>query len=1051
MAVDGYLNFDTRISTKGFSKGVDSMNGMLKKLASTLAATFSTAAIIKFGKECLNVASDMQEVQNVVDTAFGEMAYKMEQFAETSVKLYGISRLAAKQTGSSFAAMASGMGLAAETAADMSISLTALSADMASFYNKKQEDVQIALSSVFTGETETLKRYGILITEINLQEYARQQGITKSIRNMTQQEKVMLRYNYVMQATALAQGDFARTSGSWANQTRILSEQWKEFMLIVGNALMQVALPAVKRLNDALSSLISYADGAYHALANFFNWQAIETNAAAGITTEIGAAVEEQNALTEAAKETANVLAGFDKINKLSSDFAPSGALEDSTSAGTARPNVVLGLDGAVEEAEAFSLKLGGVFDPLVNAWNEHGEPLIASIKRAFSGISSVFSGIGASFAEVWQNGTAQTAASTILQIFTDISDTIATISERFATAWNSGTGTSIVQGMADIFQTILDTIQRCSSATAEWSEGLDFAPLLTAVDGFLASLKPLADDVGGSLEWLHTHVLLPFADWATEDALPAALDVLSEALDGIEASISALKEDGRGEWLWDKFIKPLADWTGEIIVTGLEKLADALDRIGNWIKDNPNAAVNIGALSLAITGLYKAVTGGAIATAVTKIGAFLKGLATLNVTLGVVIAGIVGWGYTITELSKNWEDITDVFEESGGAFGFISGWLEYVREDVEEFLQFGDFGAWWYNLWSGFGEAIYDFVDNWKIGWEQLSEEWNTYWDMSAITSSEGMEDIKTFFTDGWANIKKAFTDAPKWAKNRMQDIKDGFANAPKWFSEKFQTGWTNIKTAFSADSVKTWFSDRNADIEKAFSGFDGFMSEKFGDGWENVKSVFADAGEHFKGIWEDITQAFADGDIGKWFSEQFRKGYDNVTGIFDELDGYFDGIWDDLSSGAKEGINFLLEKLNAFGDKIESLLNGVVDGLNGVFTIDIPAGVPIYGGTKFGLNMAHIDIPPIPRLATGTVVPANYGEFLAILGDNKREAEIVSPISAMEQAMRNVLTKHSGGDIHLNVNLDGKSVYKTVIRRNNESIRMTGKNPLNPKGGTT
>ena len=107
MAVDGYLNFDTRISTKGFSKGVDSMNGMLKKLASTLAAAFSTAAIIKFGKECLNVASDMQEVQNVVDTAFGEMAYKMEQFAETSVKLYGISRLAAKQTGSSFAAMAS--------------------------------------------------------------------------------------------------------------------------------------------------------------------------------------------------------------------------------------------------------------------------------------------------------------------------------------------------------------------------------------------------------------------------------------------------------------------------------------------------------------------------------------------------------------------------------------------------------------------------------------------------------------------------------------------------------------------------------------------------------------------------------------------------------------------------------------------------------------------------------------------------------------------------------------------------------------------------------
>lgn len=1047
MAVDGYLNFDTRISTKGFSKGINAMNGMLGKLAGALTAAFSTVALVAFGKEAIELASDMQEVQNVVDTAFGEMAYKMEQFADTSIKMYGISRLAAKQTGSTFAAMASGMGLALDTATDVAVALTGLSADMASFYNVTQETASTALKSVFTGETETLKQFGIVMTQTNLEAYALSQGITKSYKAMTEAEKVMLRYGFVMKSTALAQGDFAKTSGGWANQIRILKEQWKEFMLVVGNALMQVALPAVRSLNDMLGKLITVANGAYNSLAAVFGWEQMQTSAA-GIATEIGAAVDEQNALTEAAKETANVLAGFDKINKLTSSDAESTGTGDGTSV-ISTPNIVLGLDGAVEEAEEFSLKLGGVFDPLVNAWNEHGAPLIASIKRAFSGISSVFSGIGASFAEVWQNGTAQTAASTILQIFTDISDTIATISERFATAWNSGTGTSIVQGMADIFQTILDTIQRCSSATTEWSEGVDFAPLLTAFDGLLASLQPFTEDAGKGLEDFYTNVLLPLSEWTIEEALPAALDTFSAALDVLDAAIIALGP--HFERLWHNCIKPLSEWAGDIVTTGLESLADALDEIGNWIKDNPNAAVNIGALSLAITGLYKAVTGGAIATAVTKIGAFLKGLATLNVTLGVVIAGIVGWGYTITELSKNWEDITDVFEESGGAFGFISGWLEYVREDVEEFFQFGDFGAWWYNLWSGFGEAIYDFVDNWKIGWEQLSEEWNTYWDMSAITSSEGMEDIKTFFTDGWANIKKAFTDAPKWAKNRMQDIKDGFANAPKWFSEKFQTGWTNIKTAFSADSVKTWFSDRNADIEKAFSGFDGFMSEKFGDGWENVKSVFADAGEHFKGIWGDITQAFADGDIGEWFSEQFQKGYDNVTSIFDELDGYFDGIWDDLSSGAKEGINFLLDKLNAFGDKIEFLLNGVVDGLNAAMSFSIPDYVPGIGGTSFGLNMAHVDIPPIPKLATGTVVPANYGEFLAILGDNKREAEIVSPISAMEQAMQNVLAKHSGGDIHLNVDLDGKTVYKTVIRRNNESIRMTGKNPLNPKGGTT
>ena len=127
-------------------------------------------------------------LQNVVDVAFGDMTYKMEQFAKTSIKTFGISQLTAKQTGSSYMAMAVGMGMARDSASDMAIELTSLSADLASFYNIQQEEARTALSAVFTGETETLKRYGILITEINLQEYARQQGITKSTNAMTQQD-----------------------------------------------------------------------------------------------------------------------------------------------------------------------------------------------------------------------------------------------------------------------------------------------------------------------------------------------------------------------------------------------------------------------------------------------------------------------------------------------------------------------------------------------------------------------------------------------------------------------------------------------------------------------------------------------------------------------------------------------------------------------------------------------------------------------------------------------------------------------------------------------
>ena len=242
-----------------------SMSGIpnvIKGIATKLIALVGIYKLINFGKQAVQLASDLQEVQNVVDVAFGDMAYRMEEFADTAIETFGISELTAKQTGSSFMAMAKGMQFADDVAADMALTLTGLSADMASFYNIRQEEAKTALSAVYTGETETLKRYGILITEVNLQEFARQQGITKSINAMTQQEKVMLRYQYVLQATQLAQGDFVRTQDSWANQTRILSERWKEMSTIFGDAFMAIGLLVLPVINSIIVGLTKVAEAA---------------------------------------------------------------------------------------------------------------------------------------------------------------------------------------------------------------------------------------------------------------------------------------------------------------------------------------------------------------------------------------------------------------------------------------------------------------------------------------------------------------------------------------------------------------------------------------------------------------------------------------------------------------------------------------------------------------------------------------------------------------------------------------------------------------------
>ena len=198
-------------------------------IAKIVAGVAIGRALWGFGKQALQTASDLQEVQNVVDVAFGSMKQKCEDFAKTAITKFGMSELSAKQTASTYMAMADGIGIVEDTASDMAIQLAALSGDVASFFNISQSDAATKLKSVFTGETETLKELGVVMTQTNLKQYALSQGMNGNIESMDQASLAMLRYRFVMDALKNAQGDFARTSGSWANQTRILKEQFNFF------------------------------------------------------------------------------------------------------------------------------------------------------------------------------------------------------------------------------------------------------------------------------------------------------------------------------------------------------------------------------------------------------------------------------------------------------------------------------------------------------------------------------------------------------------------------------------------------------------------------------------------------------------------------------------------------------------------------------------------------------------------------------------------------------------------------------------------------------
>jgi hypothetical protein len=186
----------------------------------------------------IKTASDYQESLNKVDVAFGSSANSVKAFADVAGKNFGIDKSSALDMASQFGDMATSMGISQLKASSLATSLVGLAGDLNSFKNLKGDMAKTALNAIFTGETESLKMLGVVMTETNLKQFALAHGITKKIDKMKQDEKVMLRYNYVMAMTKNAQGDFARTISGFANQTRVLNDNVNTLSITLGTALL---------------------------------------------------------------------------------------------------------------------------------------------------------------------------------------------------------------------------------------------------------------------------------------------------------------------------------------------------------------------------------------------------------------------------------------------------------------------------------------------------------------------------------------------------------------------------------------------------------------------------------------------------------------------------------------------------------------------------------------------------------------------------------------------------------------------------------------------
>ena len=399
------------------SNAAGSITGMFAKIAKAAAGAFAIKKLVSFGKEAIELGSDLSEVQNVVDVTFGNMSDKVDEFAKSAAMSYGLSETMAKKYTGTFGSMAKAFGFAQEDAYNMGTALTGLAGDVASFYNITQDEAYTKLKSVFTGETESLKDLGVVMTQTALDAYALANGFGKTTKDMTEAEKVALRFAFVQNQLSAASGDFARTSGGWANQVRILKLQFDSLKATIGQGLINVLLPVVRGINFVLGKLTTLANafksftelitgnkssgsGGGGALADGMGELPDATAPAAdgleGVSDAADDAADASTAAGKAAKKAAKdmrSLAGFDQITKLSEAADAGDDLGGSTPSKGAGGSGGLGAGGALGSAVDYGNlaqgdtvmdKLGDKFKGLIDRAKELADLFKKGFKIGF-------------------------------------------------------------------------------------------------------------------------------------------------------------------------------------------------------------------------------------------------------------------------------------------------------------------------------------------------------------------------------------------------------------------------------------------------------------------------------------------------------------------------------------------------------------------------------------------------------------------------------------------------------------------------------------------
>lgn len=1031
--------------TTSAASHVERQTAKMKKsfggLGKVVASVLGVGAIVAFAKSCIDLGSDLAEVQNVVDVSFGKMSGAVDAFAKNAITQFGLSELTAKKYMGTYGAMAKAFGVTGEAGYQMSAAITGLTGDVASFYNLSTDEAYTKLKSIFTGETESLKDLGVVMTQTALDQYALNNGFGKTTAKMTEQEKVMLRYQFVMSSLADASGDFARTSTSWANQVRVLSLQFESLKATIGQGLINAFTPVIRVINTILAKL--------QTLAAYFKAFTVALFGDAGGSSDIadsmgtaagssGDVADNMNSAANAAKKMKEYTLGIDELNVLNPDEGSSGSGGGAGGGGS--------LDFGDMSGELF----GEV------TVNQEIEKAVERLRKAIDAIKELAKPTTDALKRLWNEGLS------LLGKFTW------TALEDF---WNYFLVPLGSWALGEGFPRFIDI-------TNNFLKTINWEAINEALRNFWQALEPFAESVGEGLLDFYEDLSKVGAAFINT-VVPGGLNALADALNKIDSDQAKAIGYGLG-----------------VIATSIltfkitKSILDFFDKLKGVIL----AAGGASTFGITLTLSLVAATGVSWATALDLLDRYENGTDEEKKEIEV------GWDKNKEESKQNdkWgmgnrygqmANSSDTWknEDENAYLRQIKGIKQFVSECKEQWNQnLNDFDDWLADSQKRRDQNVIDFGNWWVSLKESFRQSWDDsliWWDATIVSWWD--EHVAPWFTvEKWSELYESIKMSlkTKWDETAGQwgnDIQTWWnTHVSPWFTaERWSQLYNDIKVQLKTkwdSTVVEWESGTKSWWNQHVSPW--FTPERWSQLYQNVKVKLKETWDNTVGEWKNGIENWWNQHVSTWFTPE------KWLGIYDSIKSSLGTTWTNTVTDWRKNIGdwwkedvekwFKLETWTDMMKKVPDAfeetfkgavkaavtqLNKLIDWLNDKLNFSFD-GLEILGEEIIpAFSVQLFTIPHIPEFATGGfpedgLFMANHGELVGKFSNGRtavaNNEQITQGIKeAVIEGMSIVMASYNGNNepitIETHVEMDGR----TIVKQTDKVERRKGFDFHNPQ----